>query len=1682
MDRPLEIRDVENISLEASDDNSGMYPQLVAQFTCQYEANHDCIMLYTYLNVCCSVVRMINVTHAAFEGINVIVTTPHVSGVILQQCSHLHIKSIIIYISIQEQDNDNNIPENECGILAYESSDIEMNSLEASNFTFGVALYMSRNTSMINVFAAHNADDGIYLYDSTDTSMTNVSAVQNAADGIFLRNSNGTNMMNVSAAHNAVDGILFFHSTDTSMTNVSAAYNEADGIFLLHSTNTKLMNVSAAHNADDGLVLFHSTDTSMMNVSAAHNALYGIYLGNSTNTSMKNVSAEHNGDDGIVLHYSTDTSMMNASAGYNEADGIVLVHSTKTSMMNVSSAHNVVNGIYLLHCTDTSMTNVSAAYNVLYGVYLSNSTNTDMTNVSAAHNEIDGIFLLHSTDTSVMNVFAAHNAYDGIYLNYSTNTNLMNVSAAHNDGEGIYLHNCTNTRMMNVSAAYNEVDGIFLLHSTDTNMMNVSAAHNAYDGIVSFLSTDTSMMNVSSAHNELNGIFFLHSIGTSMMNVSATHNVVNGIYLGNSTNTRMLNVSAAYNAIDGICLNYSTNTNLMNVSAANNKIDGIFLLHCTDTSMMNVSAAYNALYGIYLGNSTNTRMLDVSAAHNVVDGIYLNYSTNTKLVNVSAVDNDIDGIYLRYSTNTSMMNISAAYNQYNAIAISQCTNTSLYYSYTCTYPNRDGIYISGCTTTYIVNHNTGNKIYVENSADIHILNSVFSEHTAIEMTNTANTYITNTTSFITAYDTTNIVLNDILFSNMDAPSTASSTSEPASLPAVISLYSSTLMITDCTFTANNISSIKTVGSNVTMSGKVLFHNNTASSGTVLISVRNSLLITTDYSNIHFQNNHAIHYGGVFYITTEESYETSMSLQDIIQNDQGGGSLIISKTECFLHVKGSRSHARFTFINNTAGRGGDVLYGGLVALGYDGDWNCLLSFKNISDMSHQSGLSRISSAPSRVCLCNETGQPDCLTVADPTTRVIYPGQSITISAVVVGQDFGTVTGSLFPQISHTSDSVVYLEQKQDNIAIEHSQCSQLRYTIFSPNEESAAVLVFTHDNREIPLLMNEEDNQKMINTWAILSKEPNYKTLAQNIICDFIAFQTFQWPFTIKYNESNQSDNRTIEDFYKFTTAFVDKNNKNYCESEFIQTKFVFPKEIYSYPIYMNISFHPCPPGFSLSKNPPFRCDCNQLIKQLPRVKCHIQDQTISRSGLVWISIDGNETATASNCPYNYCNREEINITLEEINMTLEDPDSQCNFNHSGTLCGGCKPGLSLALGTNQCLHCPNTHLALLLPFALAGVVLVCFIKVIDLTISQGTLNGLIFYANVVKANEYLLYNEEQTNPLAVFIAWLNLDLGIETCFLNGLTAYGKTWLQFVFPLYIWSIAGLIIMLAKYSDGVAKVMGNNSVPVLATLFLLSYAKLFRTIITALSFTMLSTTYGSKAVWSADGNLDYLGPEHAPLFAVAAATLLFLWLPYTLLLFLGQWLHRCNCHIITHMMIKIKPFLDAHYGPLKGNHRYWFGALLLVRAVILLISALIPANRTNITVFSITVCALVLMTGFAVGVYKSFAVATFNAVWFLNLGLLSISHMLTTLEGGSISLASNCLFGLAFAQFIGLVFFKVLVICKRSERVMRCLHRGQPAEDDWELYEQAALQREMESDSEGEESEESGSIESLPTYGY
>ena len=158
----------------------------------------------------------------------------------------------------------------------------------------------------------------------------------------------------------------------------------------------------------------------------------------------------------------------------------------------------------------------------------------------------------------------------------------------------------------------------------------------------------------------------------------------------------------------------------------------------------------------------------------------------------------------------------------------------------------------------------------------------------------------------------------------------------------------------------------------------------------------------------------------------------------------------------------------------------------------------------------------------------------------------------------------------------------------------------------------------------------------------------------------------------------------------------------------------------------------------------------------------------------------------------------------------------------------CKSNLSLAIGTSQCT---NIYLTLLLPFALAGLMLVLFLIICNLTVSMGTINGLIFYANIVRANHAFFFTTPTTSALkvfqqvhAVFIAWLNLDFGIETCFINSMDAYIRTWLQFAFPFYIWMIVGVIIYLSRCSTTIVKLVGSSAVSVLATLFLLSYRKL------------------------------------------------------------------------------------------------------------------------------------------------------------------------------------------------------------------------------------------------------------------
>ena len=341
---------------------------------------------------------------------------------------------------------------------------------------------------------------------------------------------------------------------------------------------------------------------------------------------------------------------------------------------------------------------------------------------------------------------------------------------------------------------------------------------------------------------------------------------------------------------------------------------------------------------------------------------------------------------------------------------------------------------------------------------------------------------------------------------------------------------------------------------------------------------------------------------------------------------------------------------------------------------------------------------------------------------------------------------------------------------------------------------------------------------------------------------------------------------------------------------------------------IKVSFVPCPDAFYLKDD---ECICDERLHDYT-TNCSVDDNSIIRSSkMFWMGVDYYNNSTMfkglilhNGCPFDYCVEPDMQ---DQLSITLDNLDIQCNHNHAGTLCGCCKENYSVVFGTIHCLPCSNAYLALILPFAFAGIALIMVLILLKLSIANGTLNALIFYANIIQANRSIFFPLSETNPLTIFIAWLNLDLGAETCFYDGMTVYGFTWLQFVFPFYIWFLIGLIIVVTHYSQRATNMLGTNPVAALATLLLLSYSKLLRAVIMALSVTRLEYPDNKSKVWLYDGSVPYFWrADHIVLGIFAILVLLFLFVPYTLLLLCGHVLQAYSQRKPFSWINKLKPF--------------------------------------------------------------------------------------------------------------------------------------------------------------------------------
>ena len=327
-----------------------------------------------------------------------------------------------------------------------------------------------------------------------------------------------------------------------------------------------------------------------------------------------------------------------------------------------------------------------------------------------------------------------------------------------------------------------------------------------------------------------------------------------------------------------------------------------------------------------------------------------------------------------------------------------------------------------------------------------------------------------------------------------------------------------------------------------------------------------------------------------------------------------------------------------------------------------------------------------------------------------------------------------------------------------------------------------------------------------------------------------------------------------------------------------------------------------------------------------------------------------------------------------------------------------------------------------------------------------TLNGILFYAHIVTANAEAYFLPFKTpNFITVFISWLNLDIGFDICFsvLSPVEDHNyKALIRLVFPAYVVILVIIVVVASEYSPRFAKIIGNgNPVAVLATMILLSYAKLLNAILASFSVFYWKPAYGSSNLdITVVGNINEMIEELnnttkfkvlSYFWLVVNILVLLLCVIYITLVFSWQWLLRYQDKTLLKWVKyqKLHHFLEPYHAPYIGKYRYWTGLLLLVRAVFYVIALLKFSidPRVNLIAVILIVGGLILLKGVIVNiVYKNFLLDVIETATYFNLialSALTLYNLETERNQVNVVAGYTCT-SIIFILLLGVIMFHVL----------------------------------------------------------
>ena len=194
----------------------------------------------------------------------------------------------------------------------------------------------------------------------------------------------------------------------------------------------------------------------------------------------------------------------------------------------------------------------------------------------------------------------------------------------------------------------------------------------------------------------------------------------------------------------------------------------------------------------------------------------------------------------------------------------------------------------------------------------------------------------------------------------------------------------------------------------------------------------------------------------------------------------------------------------------------------------------------------------------------------------------------------------------------------------------------------------------------------------------------------------------------------------------------------------------------------------------------------------------------------------------------------------------------------------------------------------------------------------------------------------------IFTSILTLNLGVETCFHDGMDSLERVWWQLAFPLYLFILMIITTLIArcfKWKRGA----GFSTIQAFATLFLICYVSVLESCAELIAAIDIETLSGERLRrWVIDPTVEYFRGAHGLLAFSACVLFIFYIIPLPIFLLFPAALYRIR------WFRNYKPVYDAIWNPFEKKYRFWLGFRLIFRWVpFLLVVFLEPPLNLFIT---------------------------------------------------------------------------------------------------------------------------------------